>query len=75
MKKNLNQIDRLTRILVALIVGVLYVFGVINGLLATVLIGAAVVWVLTSCFSYCPMYRVLGLSTIKEPVDQSDLSN
>ncbi len=75
MKKNLNQIDRLTRILVALIVGVLYVLGVIKGLLATTLILLALVWTLTSCFSYCPMYKVLGLSTVKNPSSESELSD
>ncbi len=75
MKKNLNQIDRLTRILVSLIVGVLFISGIIKGIIATVLILMALIWVLTSCFSYCPMYRVLGISTIKKSADTSELSN
>ena len=75
MKKNLNQIDRLARIIVSILVGVLFVSGVIKGTFATVLILMALVWVLTSCFSYCPMYRVLGLTTVNKTVDNSELPN
>lgn len=75
MKKNLNQIDRFVRIIVSLLIGVLYVFGIIQGIVASVLIISAIIWTLTSCFSYCPMYQVLGLTTLKEPINHSKLSN
>lgn len=65
MKKNMGGADRVIRIVVALIVGALYYFKVIDGTLAYVLLALSAVFVLTSFISFCPLYAIFGLSTCK----------
>lgn len=66
MKANMGTTDRIIRIIAALAVGALYYFGIISGILAIILGVLAVVFVLTSLVSFCPMYPIFGLSTKKE---------
>ncbi|HMX58314.1 MAG TPA: DUF2892 domain-containing protein [Leptospiraceae bacterium] len=63
MKKNMGTIDRALRVVAALAVGVLWYLGVISGTVAIVLGILAVVFVLTSLISFCPLYLPFGLST------------
>jgi len=63
MTKNMGTVDRLIRTLLALLVGVLYYAGVISGTTAVILGVIAVVFLLTSLISTCPLYMPFGLST------------
>lgn len=65
MKKNMGGMDRTVRIIVALVIGVLTFAGVLHGTLAIVLLVFAVVFLLTSFVSFCPVYTLLGISTCK----------
>ncbi|AEM70636.1 hypothetical protein Murru_1596 [Allomuricauda ruestringensis DSM 13258] len=65
MKKNMGGADRTIRIILALGVGALYYFNVITGTLAYILLALAVMFVLTSFVSFCPLYTLLGISTCK----------
>lgn len=65
MKKNMGNVDRLIRVLLALVVVGLYYFNVIEGTLAYVLLALAGIFVLTSLISFCPLYAPFGLSTCK----------
>ena len=66
MTKNMGAIDRVIRIVLALTVGVLYFTGQISGTVALILGILAVVFVLTSLVSTCPLYLPFGLSTRKQ---------
>lgn len=66
MKKNMGTIDRVLRVTVAVIIGILYLTGQISGLAAIVLGVIAVIFVATSLVSTCPLYVPLGISTRKE---------
>lgn len=63
MKKNMGSADRLIRTLIALILVVLYLMEIITGTLALILMIVAVVFVLTSLISFCPLYTILGVNT------------
>lgn len=63
MKKNMGSFDRIIRIAIAVLIGVLYFTGVITGTLGIVLLVAAIVFVLTGLISFCPLYPLLGIST------------
>lgn len=63
MKKNMSTIDRIVRVIIALVVAVLYYMQIIEGTLAIVLLALSAIFVLTSLFSFCPIYAMLGLST------------
>jgi len=65
MKKNMGRADRIIRIIIAAVVGVLFWQGIIAGTLAYVLLALAAVFVLTSFVSFCPLYSLVGLNTCK----------
>ncbi len=63
MKKNMGITDRTIRILVAVAIVILWLAGIIAGTLAVILLIVAVIFVLTSSLSFCPIYRVFGISS------------
>jgi Protein of unknown function (DUF2892) len=63
MKRNMGNTDRLIRVLIAALVGVLYYTNVISGTVGIVLLVLAGVFVLTSLISFCPLYSLFGFST------------
>lgn len=63
MKKNMGKTDRIIRITIAVIIAVLYFMNVISGTWAIVLGVLALVFVLTSFISFCPLYLPFGIST------------
>jgi len=65
MKKNMGGADRIIRFVAAAVVGILYWQGIIEGTLAYVLMAAAAIFLITSFISFCPLYKLLGLSTRK----------
>jgi len=65
MKKNMGTADRIIRVIIAAIIAVLYFTGIIPGTPGVILFILAVVFVLTSLISFCPLYAPFGLSTCK----------
>lgn len=66
MKKNMGSTDKGIRIVVALIIAALYYFNVVEGTLAYILMALAIVFLLTSFISFCPLYLPLGINTCKK---------
>ncbi len=66
MKKNMGTSDKIIRIIIALIIGVLYYTGTISGTTALVLGIFALIFAITSLVSFCPLYLPLGISTCKK---------
>jgi len=66
MKKNMGNIDKVIRILVAVVFVVLYFTHVISGTLGIILLILATVFVVTSILGFCPLYLPFGLSTNKK---------
>jgi len=64
MKINRGTIDRIIRVTLAVVVGILYVSGKISGIAAVILGLFAVAFLLTSAFGFCPLYVPLGISTL-----------
>ena len=63
MKKNMGNIDKIIRILVAIVIAVLFFTNVISGTLGIILLVLAGVFVLTSLISFCPLYTLVGVNT------------
>ncbi len=63
MKKNMGNTDRIIRLILAAIVGVLYFTNTITGTLGIVLLALAGVFLLTSLVSFCPIYKIVGVNT------------
>ncbi len=63
MKKNMGTADRIVRAIIAIVIAALYVTGTISGTLGTVLLVVAVIFLLTSFISFCPLYLPFGIRT------------
>jgi len=66
MKKNVNSVDKVVRILLAVVLGVLIFTNQVVGILAIIFGVLAVVLLLTSFLSFCPIYALLNISTLKK---------
>ena len=65
MKTNIGTIDKTVRILIAVVIAGLYFSNVISGTLAILLGVLAVVFIITSFLSFCPLYLPFNISTSK----------
>ena len=63
MKKNMGGMDRIIRILLAALVAVLFFTDVIGGTLGIILLVLAGIFLITSFFSFCPVYWPFRIST------------
>ncbi len=66
MKKNMGSIDRILRILIAVVVAVLYFTQLISGTLGIIVLILSGILVLTSIIGICPLYLPFGLSTSRK---------
>ena len=66
MTKNMGNVDRIIRFLLAVLVAVLYFTNVISGTVAVILGIIAVIFLVTSLIGFCPLYVPLKFSTRKE---------
>jgi len=62
----MGTIDRVVRFLVAALIAILYFTDQISGVAAIILGIFAVVFLITSFMSSCPLYMPLKISTIKK---------
>lgn len=63
MKKNMSNLDRSIRVIIAALFAYLYFSGTVTGTLGLVLVVLGAVFVLTSLVSFCPLYTIFGIST------------
>lgn len=59
----MGNTDRIIRVIIAIIIAALYFTGTLTGVLGTVLLVLAGVFVATSLVSFCPLYTIAGLNT------------
>lgn len=62
----MGNMDKVIRVLIALVIGVLVFAEVLTGTLAIVLLVLAGIFVLTSVVGTCPLYLPFGASTCKK---------
>jgi hypothetical protein len=63
MKKNMGSVDKIIRIVLAVIFAALYFTNTVTGTLGIVLLVLGAAFVLTSLVSFCPLYPILGINT------------
>ncbi len=63
MKKNVGNMDRIIRIVLAAILAGLYFGGIIKGTPGIILVVLAAVFTLTAIIGFCPLYTLVGLNT------------
>ena len=65
MKRNMSNIDRIVRLVVAALFTYLYFGGVVTGTLGVILLVLAGVFTLTAVVAFCPLYAPFKISTFK----------
>jgi hypothetical protein len=63
MINNMHMIDRIVRIIIALVILYFYFWGSLTGLAAIILLIIAAALLITGISGYCPIYHILGMST------------
>ena len=66
MKPNMGTVDRIIRVLLAIIMAVLYFSGTVTGTLGIILLVLAGIFLLTNLISFCPLYAPFKFSTRKQ---------
>jgi hypothetical protein len=65
MKRNMSNIDRTIRVILAALFAYLYFGGIVTGALGIVLLVLGAVFLLTSIVAFCPLYLPFKFSTYK----------
>ena len=63
MKKNMGNLDKIIRVILAVVMAGLYFGGIVSGTFGIVLVVLAGVFLLTSLVSFCPLYTLVGMNT------------
>lgn len=62
----MGSTDRIIRLTIAVVLGILYFTNMITGTLGIILLVVAIIFLATSLVSFCPAYSILGLRTCKK---------
>ena len=66
MKKNEGNLDRIIRVILAVVLGYLYFTGITSGVLGIILLVVGAILLLTALTGICPLYMLLKLNTNKK---------
>ncbi|MBN2501395.1 MAG: DUF2892 domain-containing protein [Anaerolineales bacterium] len=66
MKRNMSNLDRIIRVIVAAVFAYLYFAGIVTGAFGIVLLVLGGVFLLTSVVAFCPLYLHFKFSTFKK---------
>lgn len=65
MKKNVGNLDKIVRLILAVVLAVLFATNIISGTLGIIALVFAAVLLITSSISFCGLYSILGINTCK----------
>jgi hypothetical protein len=65
MKRNLSNLDRSIRVVLAAVFTYLYFSGIVTGAFGIVLLVLAAVFLVTAILAFCPLYRLFNISSYK----------
>ena len=63
MQANMGTVDRIIRLILAIIFATLFFTETFSGTLGIVLMALAVIFTLTTAVRFCPLYTLFGIST------------
>jgi hypothetical protein len=66
MKRNMSNLDRIFRVILAVVFAYLYFSGVVAGVFGVILLALGAIFLLTSLFSFCPLYVPFKFSTLRK---------
>jgi hypothetical protein len=65
MKKNMGGLDKVIRLIIALVAGLLVYLEIVDGAVAYILLTITGIFVITSLIGFCPLYGVFGINSCK----------
>jgi len=65
MKRNMSNLDRIARVILAAVFAYLYFSGIATGILGIVLLVLGIVFLVTAVIAFCPLYAPFKFSTYK----------
>ena len=71
-RRNMNNFDRITRFIVAMLLLSLFFFGHVRGIFGAILLVVAFMFAFASITSFCPFYKSTNLSTYKKSEEYLD---
>ncbi|NJB36490.1 MULTISPECIES: DUF2892 domain-containing protein [Flavobacteriaceae] len=65
MNKNMGVVDRVYRVIVAVLVALFGYLEIIAGVFSIILMVLAAIFIITSIIGYCPVYSLFKVNTCK----------
>ncbi len=65
MERNMGSLDKIMRLIAAVVVIVLYFLNVISGTVAITLLVVSGIFIITAFLNFCPLYLPFGINTHK----------
>ncbi len=66
MKANMGSLDKVIRIVLAIVFAMLFITKTVESTVGIVLLVLGGVFLFTSILSFCPLYTILGINTCKK---------
>lgn len=66
MKTNISKLDRVIRILIAIVANILFVTKTVTGTLSYVVLAVGGIALVTVLINFCPLYKLLKISSKKD---------
>ena len=66
MKANMGSLDKVIRIVLAIVFAMLFITKTVESTVGMVLLVLGGVFLFTSILSFCPLYTILGINTCKK---------
>ncbi|MBX2984645.1 MAG: DUF2892 domain-containing protein [Bacteroidia bacterium] len=66
MKANVGTLDKVIRIVIAIILYALYLMDVVTGMVGIIFLVLSLVLLFTAFMNYCPIWHITGMSTRKK---------
>jgi len=66
MKKNMGALDKIIRVVVAIVIVILFATHVVTHVWAIILLVIAGILLITSIIGFCPLYQILMINTCKK---------
>lgn len=65
MKRNMSDLDRIIRVIIAAVFAYLYFGGIVTGAIGIILVVLGAVFLATAVLAFCPLYLPFKFSTYK----------
>ncbi len=73
MKKNMGTIDKILRVIIAIVIAALYYMDlIVSNTLSAIILFVAAILLITSLLNFCPLYLVLGINSCSSDKEISD---